>query len=295
MAVLGRRIAVLAMGSALGLGVGLEVGGCARAAHEITHSASWVLLPPEEETRLGHEVAAEFERGVELLDDPEIVAYVEGLGERIAAVADVPEGIELRFAVVDAPDVVNAVALPGGYIYVYTGLMQMAQDEAELVAVLAHEVAHVTRRHIASQLVAMFGIQTVTAMVLGDDPGMVQQLAAGVAAQGYMLQFGREAEREADEVGLRYVVEAGWDPHGYVSFFSRLSEYDVDIPVFLRSHPAPRERVANARRVIAELETVPDRAGRETYQQVRERLEQPRVARGEVSRTTPRTPRAPRN
>jgi beta-barrel assembly-enhancing protease len=282
MAVLGQRIVALAMGGALGLGAGLGMGGCARAAHEVTHSASWVLLPPAEEARLGQQVAAQFEREVTLLDDPEVQAYVRELGERVAAVADVPDGIELRFTVVDAPDVVNAVALPGGHIYVYTGLMRVAQDEAELVAVLAHEVAHVTRRHIASQLVALFGIQTLTGMVLGDDPGMVAQLAAGVATQGYMLEFGREAEREADEVGLRYVVDAGWDPHGYVSFFSRLAQEDVDVPVFLRSHPAPRDRVANARRVIGELETVPDHDGRDTYQRMRERLGAPALAWGSV-------------
>ena len=216
-----RTILVLTASGTLGLGVGLGAGGC-RAVHGVTHAASYALLPPEEENRLGEQVAAEFEREVVLLDDPEINAYVDELGERIVAVADVPDGIELSFDVIDAPDVINAVALPGGRIYVYTGLMRAAQDEAELVAVLAHEVAHVTRRHIASQLVAMFGVQTLAGMVLGENPGMVQQLAAGVAAQGYMLQFGREAEREADEVGLQYVVEAGWDPHGYVSFFNRL-------------------------------------------------------------------------
>jgi beta-barrel assembly-enhancing protease len=175
------------------------------------------------------------------------------------------------------------VALPGGRIYVYTGLMRAAQDESELIAVIAHEVAHVTRRHIASQLVTMFGIQTLASMVLGENPGLVTQLAAGVAAQGYMLQFGREAEREADEVGLGYVVAAGWDPHGYVSFFSRLAEEEAegaDIPVFLRSHPAPLERVENARRMIAELETVPDHDGRERYQRVRERIGRPELARG---------------
>lgn len=270
----------LAMSSSTGVAVGLGIGGCG-AVQSVTHSASYVLLPPEQENELGRQVSAEFERDVVLLDDPEIQTYVDDLGRRIVAVADVPEGIELSFKVVDAPDVINAVALPGGHIYVYTGLMQAAQDEAELVAVLAHEVAHVTRRHIASQLVTMFGIQTLAGMVLGENPGQIQALAAGVAAQGYMLQFSREAEREADEVGLEYVVQSGWDPHGYVSFFSKLAEEDVDVPLFLRSHPAPMERVANARRVIGELETVPDHAGRESYQRVRQRLDRIEVARGE--------------
>jgi beta-barrel assembly-enhancing protease len=288
MAVLGRRIVTIAMGGVLGLGVGLGAGGCARGVHQITHQASWVLLPPEEENRLGEQVSAQFESEVVLLDDPEVVSYVQDLGRQLAAQAEVPEGIELQFHVIDAPDVVNAVALPGGHIYVYTGLMQMAQDEAELVAVLAHEIAHVTRRHIASQLVAMFGIEALTGMVLGNDPGMVQQLAAGVATQGYMLQFSREAEREADEVGLSYVVDAGWDPHGYVSFFSRLAEEDVDVPVFLRSHPAPLDRVANAREHIADLETVPDHDGRERYREMLQRLDGTAVAR----RPGPESPQA---
>src|SRR5690606_15403474 len=103
-----------------------------RAAQEVTETASYVLLPPEQEEQLGRKVAADFEREVQLLDNKEVQEYVSDLGHRIVAQADVPEGISFDFKVIDAPDTVNAVALPGGNIYVYSGLLRAADDEAEL-------------------------------------------------------------------------------------------------------------------------------------------------------------------
>lgn len=264
-------------GAALGTCLALGVGGCA-ATQEVAESASYVFLPPEQEEQLGEQMAAEFEREVRLLDDPQIQQYVSELGRQVVAQAEVPQGIDFEFKVIDDPKTVNAVALPGGNIYVYSGLLREAESEAELVAVLAHEVAHVAERHIASQLVTTFGLQLVTQMALGQQVTQLEALVANIGTQGAMLGFSRTAEREADDFGLRYVTAAGWDPHGYVSFFSKLAEEDVDVPIFLRSHPPPEDRVANAQQFIAQLPRVPQRTGEQRYQRMMDQLERTEVA-----------------
>ncbi len=263
---------------ALGIGLAVNVAACAQSVQELTESASYTVLPPEEEEQLGERMATELEREVELLENPAIQRYVAELGREVAAQAATPAGIEYTFKVIDAPDVVNAVTLPGGEIYVYSGLLEAADSEAELVAVLAHEVAHVAERHIASQLVTQYGLQTLAGLALGAEPGQIQQLVAAIVAQGTMLQFSRDAEREADELGLYYVVSAGWSPQGYVDFFQKLAREDVPAPSFLRSHPAPDERVRHARELMSQFERLPERTGRERYQDMMRSLRSPEVA-----------------
>lgn len=264
--------------AALSVGLALGLAGCAQSVQEFTESASYTVLPPEEEEQLGEQMAAEFEREVELLDNERIQAYVSQLGQQIAAQADAPEAIDFTFKVVDAPDVVNAVTLPGGEIYVYSGLLREADSEAELVGVLAHEVAHVAERHIASQLVQQYGIQTLAGLALGGDASQLQQIVASIVAQGTMLQFSRDAESEADELGLYYMVTAGYNPQGYVDFFRKLAREDVAVPTFLRSHPAPMERAQHAQQLMSGIENLPEHTGRARYQRMMRSLRGPEVA-----------------
>lgn len=249
--------------------------GCA-TTREATEEVAGALISVEEEQRLGAQMAVQLEQEVELLDDPVVQDYVASVGQQIVASApNVPEGTEFRFRVIDAPDQVNAVTLPGGYIYVYSGLLRMVDTEAELAAVLAHEVAHVADRHVAAQLVQVVGLQTLASLALGEDPSMLARLVASVAATGSLLQFSRDAEREADRLGVLYTARGGWDPGGYVTFFQALSRMESggNVPTFLRSHPAPAERVANARENIAELSSVPSFSGSARYRSMVARLD----------------------
>ena len=134
-----------------------------------------------------------------------------------------PGDININFHVVDDPNTVNAFAIPGGDIYIYSGLLLQADTESEVVGVLGHEVAHVTERHIAERLVQTYGIQTLASVALGNNPGMLTQMLAGVAAQGYVLKYGRDQESEADRTGLKYTIDAGYDPQGMVTFFQQSS------------------------------------------------------------------------
>lgn len=220
------------------------------AGQSITRSAANLVLPPDQEEQLGEQMAAEIRREMRLIEGTELSSYVSRLGRKVVRVADAPQGIDFEFHVVDDDEQVNAFAIPGGHIYVTTGLLKAADNEAELMAVLSHEVAHVTQRHIAESLATQYGISMLGSLALGQNPSQLAQLVAGVAAQGYLLKYSRDDEREADEVGMRYLVQTGYSPYGYVTFFEELAGQSQP-PAFLSSHPHPEERVTNARQMIA--------------------------------------------
>ncbi|MFB6263264.1 MAG: M48 family metalloprotease, partial [Bradymonadaceae bacterium] len=143
------RIAVLFV---LLVPAGIGGTGCAGTAD----AAANVALPPRKEEQLGDEVSEDYEakENVDLYEGEEVNAYIDRLGQRAveAAGSRSPEPIDYDFKVIDAPETVNAFAMPGGYIYVYTGLIEQAETEAEVMSVMCHEVAHVTERHIAKSL-----------------------------------------------------------------------------------------------------------------------------------------------
>ncbi len=207
------------------------------------------VLPPSQENELGKQMVVDVEKELKVLDNPAITAWIKGIGNKIAmsARSDIPKGIQLTFKVVDDDATVNAFAMPGGYIYVYTGLLKTAANEAEVAAVIGHEIAHVTRRHIAKQLTATYGLNALASVALGNNPGLLAELVGGVVANGYMLKHSRDAERESDKYGMSYIVAAGYSPMGYASFFAKLAA-SPSPPAIISSHPNPKERVSNAQK-----------------------------------------------
>ncbi|MEL6265497.1 MAG: M48 family metalloprotease [Pseudomonadota bacterium] len=205
-------------------------------------------------------------------DDPAIVAYVEGIGRRLAAVsgqADEP----WQFAVLDTPDV-NAFALPGGQIYVTRGLVALAGDEAELAGVIGHEIGHVTAGHAASRrrrgTVAGAGVLVATLglAILGVDPAGVGDLVAS-AAGGVLAGYSRDDEREADTRGIAYLAEAGYDPSAQADFLESLGRssafeaeragktYDPEATGFFATHPATGGRVRQTRAIATAVAARP--------------------------------------
>jgi predicted Zn-dependent protease len=189
-----------------------------------------------------------------LFTDPIVLAYLNDLGQDIVRVTE-PQPFIYRFNIVEA-DSLNAFAVPGGYIYLHSGVIEQAGEVSELAGVLAHEIAHVRRRHIAkaSENDWIAELATIAATVLsGGDP------AATVLAQGInvslKLQHIREHEADADVHGIDYMVEAGYDPDGMVRFFQRiLAEHGptpTEIPPYLFTHPALEERIPAARVTIS--------------------------------------------
>ncbi len=243
--------------------------GMTTSCATLSRGAADVLVPVEEEVRLGREMHRELAQELEFSNDRRLVSYVEELGQEVLAEATYPRGLEFRFYVVDDPDMINAFAIPGGGIYVFTGLLKVMENEAELTAVLGHEIAHVTRRHIAQRLVAIYGLEVVSQMALGQEPGLLGQLVRAVVGQGFMLSYSRDQERDADRWGVRYQAAAGWNPQGFITFFQKLDGRPSP-PTFLSTHPAPADRIRDIRGHIDELDRVPTELGERRFQQMTE-------------------------
>ncbi|MDH5210116.1 MAG: M48 family metalloprotease [Betaproteobacteria bacterium] len=221
--------------------------------------AAGAAIAPQVERRIGESIVREIRyRDPAYVDDAEISDFLDSLGRRLlSSIADARQAFEF-FAVRDAA--INAFALPGGFVGVHTGLLVAAESESELASVLAHEIAHVTQRHIARLIGAQQQMQLpsmvalAAAILLG---GSRPDLAAGaaVAAQGGALQqqlsYTRDFEREADRVGFRTLQSAGFDVRAMPAFFEKMQRYgrlgdDGTVPSYLRTHPMTTERIADA-------------------------------------------------
>jgi beta-barrel assembly-enhancing protease len=217
-----------------------------------------VLVPREQEKQLGLQVKQELEQKqkIQYVDDPQVTGYVKGITDKVLAFAkkDRPD-VTWTVQVINDPKTVNAFATPGGYLYVYSGLLLAADNAAELAGVLGHEAGHVVARHSARQMVDAYGLETVASIAAGQNPGAVSQLAAAVAGKGGMLAFSRADETEADEYGARYSAAAGYDPHGIATFFEKLLKSEGKQPgwaAMLSDHPATPERIQHVNQYIAD-------------------------------------------
>ncbi len=221
----------------------------------------WAILWPaqgtavsiEEERELGREFSLEAAAALPLLRDPDVVGYVASIGQRIAGSLDA-NPFRYEFAVVKAPQI-NAFAVPGGYVYLHSGLLARVANDEELAGVLGHEVAHIHAHHLARQREATQLMNYAT--LLGIFASVVNP-ALGAAALGasaaVQLQYSREFEQEADYLGARYMQQAGFDPRGMLDFFQKLWEEQRATPTFLPpyllSHPLTDERLSRLEAVL---------------------------------------------
>ena len=141
-------------------------------------------------------------------------------------------------------DVLNAFAAPGGYMYFYTGLMKYLDNEAQLAGVMAHEIAHVDRRHSAQRLERDMALNVIIAIILGKNPSKLEEFAAGIAKGVGDLAYSRSNEYEADEYAVKYTSETDYDPRGISGFFNKMEEAKSHrLPEFLSTHPDPGNRL----------------------------------------------------
>ncbi len=233
---------------------------------------SSAVLSPEEDRQLGQAFMRSVRRALPVVDDVEVHTYINTLGYKLLANTDTNQA-GFHFFVVDQPTI-NAFAGPGGYIGVHTGLILEAQSEGELAAVLAHEITHVTQRHLARafQKASKANLQTaaaiLAALILSSIDPQAAQAAIVAATAGNIqqqLNFTRAHEKEADWLGIETLARAGYDPSYMASFFKRLQEASrysdsAAIPELLRTHPVTANRISDAQSRAARYPRIADNA-----------------------------------
>jgi predicted Zn-dependent protease len=212
----------------------------------------------EKEIALGKSLAQEVERSSKLIDDPVVTEYVNRVGQNLVRNSDAR--VPFTIKVIDS-DEVNAFALPGGFFYVNSGLILRAQEEAELAGVMAHEIAHVAARHGTKQATKgeIMQLASIPAMIFlpysWAGYGIYQGMNLAIPLT--FLKFSRDAEREADFLGLQYMYKAGYDPNAYVSFFERIQADEKRRPgtvsKIFSTHPPTPDRIENAQKEIARI------------------------------------------
>jgi predicted Zn-dependent protease len=221
------------------------------------------IISQEKEIAIGKQYASEIDRQAKMLTDPVVNEFVNRLAQNVARNSDLT--IPLTVKVIDSPEL-NAFALPGGFLYVNSGLVMAADEEAQVAGVVAHEIAHVAARHWASQMTRATLLQY--AMIPLIFIPMSYPVYMGVM-EAYMngvplafLKFNRGAEAEADLLGLQYMYKAGYDPSAYVTFFSKVIEQDRrspgSVPTIFASHPPTPERILRSEEEIKAI--LPKRA-----------------------------------
>ncbi len=232
-------------------------------------------MSPTQERRLGEQIMLDIRQDNDYIDDPIVLAYLNNLGYRLVSVSPDNRLSFEFFLVKDAT--LNAFALPGGFIGVHTGLFSATQSESELASVLAHEIAHVTQKHL-TRLVnnqQQIGMTTIAAIALAilaarSGNGQASQAAVATAQAGALqsrLNFTRQYEHEADRTGFAILQKSGFDVRGMSQFFERLQKggrlYENNAPAYLKTHPLTTERIAD----------IQNRAQNSPYRQVPDSLE----------------------
>jgi predicted Zn-dependent protease len=221
---------------------------------------SSLILPVVDDVAQGTAAFAEIKAKEKISADPVQNARVQRIGRRIAAaVGDALPGANWEFVVFDEPKTLNAFALPGGKVGIYTGLLNLVESDDEIAMVMGHEIAHVTARHGAeriSQGIVAAGVGLVLDASTKNKKNHDLFLAGyGLAATGGILAFSRSHESEADFIGLRYAAKAGYDPRAAVTFWQKMAQASSPgkMPVLLSTHPSHDRRIADLRKWVPEV------------------------------------------
>ncbi|WP_129777301.1 M48 family metalloprotease [Peristeroidobacter soli] len=247
-------------------------------------SPASTMLTLDDEYQIGRMIVRGLRDQDQILEDPEVTEYIRSLGYKLSSQAH--DGAQRFNFFMVRDNTINAFALPGGFIGVNTGLLLKTEDESELAGVLAHEIAHVTQRHIARSIAAqsrsslvstaaMLAAILVGAAAGGGDAAMAGVAAAQSLAIQQQISFTRSNETEADRVGLGFLARSGFDPNGMPRFFETMSRLagssEMNIPEMLRTHPVSTTRIAETKERAAQLEVAPAPQSA-SYALTRERL-----------------------
>lgn len=214
-----------------------------------------VLFSIDNDKELGSQVAAEIEASTadyKILSPsayPDAYSYLNGMKEAILNSGEVTYKDEFAWElhILEDDGVLNAFATPGGYIYVYTGLIKYLSTADDLAGVIGHEIAHADQRHSSKQLQKQYGIQLLLNIALGQNASELEEMVGTIAGTGAILAFSRDAETEADTYSVKYLSGTDYACNGAASFFQKLIDEDQggNTPAFLSTHPDPDNRVAD--------------------------------------------------
>jgi len=242
------------------IGASAGAGGQKNDVNEIGNRkvAHKSMISTEKEIAMGKQYASEIDRSARLVTDPVINEYVNRVAQNVARNSDLT--IPLTVKVLDSPEI-NAFALPGGFLYVNSGLIMAADEEDQIAGVMAHEIAHVAARHWASQMTKMTILQYATIPLIFIP--MSYPVYLGVAnAMNYgipvaFMKFNRSAEAEADYLGLQYMYKAGYDPSAYPAFFGKVMEEERrspgSVPSVFADHPPTPDRIIKCEQEIERI------------------------------------------
>src|SRR5688572_223019 len=232
----GRRRQIASLGAISALLAVL--GACATLG-----GANYVAI--EEEWQLGRQLEADLAQRLPIVRDAALNRYVNDLGQRMVRQTNMAN-LPWRFHVVRDAEI-NAFNVPGGLVYVHTGLLARSGSAAEFAGALAHEIGHGLARHGTRRMSQAQEANVIAAIVLGQNPGTVAQIGAQIAAAGAFARFSRADEQEADEMAVRLMAETGYNPEGLARLLERLMQEGGGGGGFFSSHPNPEERVQNVR------------------------------------------------
>ena len=214
------------------------------------------MISIEQEKQLGDKFSVEIEKKQKVVTDHVVQAYVDSIGNRLLKGAR-EVSFDYKFKVVQ-DDSVNAFAIPGGRVYVHTGLMKAAQSESEVAGVMAHEISHAVARHSTRMMTQQYGYSLVLQMLLGQNQGLLTQMASSLVSNAGQMAYSRSMENQADYLAVETMMKTGYDPGALIAFFQKLQVAEKKSPGtlerFFSSHPVTAERIAE---VKAEIGTQP--------------------------------------
>jgi predicted Zn-dependent protease len=240
-----------------------------------------ILISTEQEKQLGREFDQQVRAESEIYQNEEWNNYFNEIGQSIVAVSD-RKDLEYTFTIIKSKDV-NAFAVPGGYVYIYTGLLDVIENEAQLAAVTSHEISHVVARHSVKRLQQVLGVSLLYQIVMGEASSQALETAIAVGLSAALSGYSREYEREADEYGVFYMEKAGYNPEGAIGLFNEMQEAhggaSDDRNFFeniFASHPETQERINNVESQTLQYsrEVLSRDKNRDRYQQMKALLPQ---------------------
>lgn len=222
----------------------LFITGCAVEYDLATKQEQVYAISSQREVRMGHNLAKEVEKRFEKVADVNLQQRVQDLGQRVVSVSD-RKDITYYFKVLNN-DEANAFALPGGYVYIFSGLLKSIENDSEIAAILGHEIAHIAARHTIKRLQASLGYDVFMLIAINNAPDAqtVSKINAGI--NELALAYSRTDEMDADRLAARYIKKAGFTPEAVLTFLEKLKTMKWDEPLrkhYLRTHPYLDDRI----------------------------------------------------